>query len=118
MSRTKTVTHPPREPAAPERNGSRPSTSSYPSRAEAIARWEQLRSVVPVFAQELVSARRQPAAASARPETPPRLCQQAEAGGSNERRQAETRVERWVGHLDVIRAHVRTREERRKPWSP
>jgi len=61
VSRTKTVTHPPREPAAPERNGSRPSTSSYPSRAEAIARWEQLRSVVPVFAQELVSARRQAA---------------------------------------------------------
>jgi hypothetical protein len=55
------VTHPPRGPAAVDGNGSRPSSRSYPSRAEAITRWEQLRSVVPVFAQELVSARRQAA---------------------------------------------------------
>jgi hypothetical protein len=61
VPRPKTVTHPPREPAALERNGSRPNISAYPGRAEAIARWEQLRSVVPVFAQELVSARRQAA---------------------------------------------------------
>jgi hypothetical protein len=63
---TKTVTSPPRGPAALEGNGSRPNRSrassrSHPSRAEAIDRLEKLRSVVPVFAQELVSARRQSA---------------------------------------------------------
>jgi hypothetical protein len=61
MSPTKTVTSPPRGSAAPEGNGSRRSSRSYPSRAEAIDRFERLRSVVPVFAQELVSARRQAA---------------------------------------------------------
>jgi hypothetical protein len=58
---TKTVTHPPRAPAALDGNGSRPRIRPYPSRAEAIDRLEHLRSVVPVFAQELVSARRQAA---------------------------------------------------------
>src|SRR5438445_7649474 len=57
----KLVKHPPRGPAALEGNGSRPPIKSYPSRAEAIDRFERLRSVVPVFAQELVSARRQAA---------------------------------------------------------
>src|SRR5437588_10827454 len=61
VSPTKTVAHPPRGPAAPEGNGSRPRNRSYPSRAEAIDRLERLRSVVPVFAQEVVSARRQAA---------------------------------------------------------
>ena len=61
MSPTKTVTSPPRGSAAPEGNGSRRSSRSYPSRAEAIDRFERLRSVVPVFAQELMSARRQAA---------------------------------------------------------
>jgi hypothetical protein len=61
MSPTKTVTSLPRGSAAPEGNGSRRSSRSYPSRAEAIDRFERLRSVVPVFAQELVSARRQAA---------------------------------------------------------
>jgi hypothetical protein len=57
----KLVTHAPRSLATPDGNGARPSIGSRPSRDEAIARWEQLRSVVPVFAQELVSARRQAA---------------------------------------------------------
>jgi hypothetical protein len=61
VSPTEIVTHPPRGPAALKGNGSRPRIRSYPSRAEAIDRLEQLRSVVPVFAQELVSARRQAA---------------------------------------------------------
>jgi hypothetical protein len=61
VSPSRTVVHPPRDPAAPEGSGSRPRIRSYPSRAEAIDRLEQLRSVVPVFAQELVSARRQAA---------------------------------------------------------
>jgi hypothetical protein len=59
VSPTKTVTSPPRGPAALEDNGSQRSTRSYPNRAEAIDRLEHLRSVVPVFAQELASARRQ-----------------------------------------------------------
>ena len=57
MSPTKTVTSPPRGSAALAGNGSRPRIS----RAEAIARFERLRSVVPVFAQEVVSARREAA---------------------------------------------------------
>jgi hypothetical protein len=61
VSPTKTVTYPPRGPAAleGEGNGSRRSIRFYLSRAEAIDRLEHLRSVVPVFAQELASARRQ-----------------------------------------------------------
>jgi hypothetical protein len=68
---TKTVTSPPHGPVALEGNGSRPNGSrpngsrprnrSYVSRVEAIDRLEKLRSVLPVFAQELVSARRQSA---------------------------------------------------------
>jgi hypothetical protein len=58
---TKTVTSPPRGPAALEGNSSRRSIRPYPSRAEAIDRLEKLRSVLPVFAQELVNARRQAA---------------------------------------------------------
>jgi hypothetical protein len=61
VSPAQTAVHPPREPAALDGNGSRPRISSHPSRAEAIDRLEQLRSVVPVFAHELVSARRQAA---------------------------------------------------------
>jgi hypothetical protein len=61
VSPTKTVTSPPRGPAALEGNGSQRGNRSYPSRAEAIDRLERLRSVVPVFAQEVVSARRQAA---------------------------------------------------------
>jgi len=62
VSPTKTVTtSSPRGPAALGGNGSHRSIRSYPSRAEAIDRLEHLRSVVPVFAQELVSARRQAA---------------------------------------------------------
>jgi hypothetical protein len=61
VSPSKTVTDPPRGSADPESNGSRPRIRSYPSRAEAIDRLERLRSVVPVFAQEVVSARRQAA---------------------------------------------------------
>ena len=61
MPAKKLVKHPPRGPAALEGNGSRPPIESYPSRAEAIDRLERLRSVVPVFAQELMSARRQAA---------------------------------------------------------
>jgi hypothetical protein len=86
VSPTKTVTtSSPRGPVALEGNGSRPmegngsrpmeGNGSRPvagkgsgprirsnlSRAEAIDRLEKLRSVVPVFAQELVSARRQSA---------------------------------------------------------
>jgi len=57
----KLVKHPPRGPAAPVGNGSRPPIKSRTSRAEAIDRLERLRSVVPVFAQELISARRQAA---------------------------------------------------------
>jgi hypothetical protein len=63
---TTTVTSPPHGPVALEGNGSRPTGSrprnrSYVSRVEAIDRLEKLRSVLPVFAQELVSARRQSA---------------------------------------------------------
>jgi hypothetical protein len=61
VSPSKTVTHPPRGSAAREGNGPRPRIRSYPSRAEAIDRLERLRSVVPVFAQEVASARRQAA---------------------------------------------------------
>ena len=61
MPAKKLVKHPPRGPAAPVGNGSRPPTKSRTSRAEAIDRLERLRSVVPVFAQELISARRQAA---------------------------------------------------------
>jgi hypothetical protein len=62
VSPTKTVTtSSPRGPAAVEGNGSPRTIRPYPSRAEAIERLERLRSVVPVFAQELVSARRQAA---------------------------------------------------------
>ena len=61
MPAKKLVKHPPRGPAALEGNGSRPPIKSYPSRAEAIDRLEQLRGVVLVFAQEMVSARRQAA---------------------------------------------------------
>jgi hypothetical protein len=54
-----TVRTPPRAgPVALKANGSQRRIRPYPSRAEAIERLEQLRSVVPVFAQELVSARR------------------------------------------------------------
>ena len=61
MPAKKLVKHPPRGPAAPVGNGSRPPIKSRTSRAEAIDRLERLRSVVPVFAQELISARRQAA---------------------------------------------------------
>ncbi|TMK98359.1 MAG: hypothetical protein E6G34_12015 [Actinobacteria bacterium] len=61
MPAKKLVKQPPHGPAAAEGNGSRPPTKSYASRAEAIDRLERLRSVVPVFAQELMSARRQAA---------------------------------------------------------
>lgn len=61
MSATKTVTSPPRGSPSPGGNGSRRSSRSSPSRAEAIDRLEQLRSVVPVFAQEVLSARREAA---------------------------------------------------------
>jgi hypothetical protein len=61
VSPSKTVKHPPRGSAALDGNGSRPRNRSYPSRSEAIDRLEKLRSVVPVFAQELVNARRQAA---------------------------------------------------------
>ena len=61
MPAKKLVEHPPRGPAAPVGNGSRPPIKSRTSRAEAIDRLERLRSVVPVFAQELISARRQAA---------------------------------------------------------
>jgi hypothetical protein len=64
---TTIVTNPPRARAALESNGSRPRIRSYPSRAEEVERQHlldslaHLRSVVPVFARELVSARRQAA---------------------------------------------------------
>jgi hypothetical protein len=67
VSPTKTVAHPPRGPTALHRNGSRPGVSSYRGRAETIDREHllesltHLRSIVPVFAMELVSARRQAA---------------------------------------------------------
>lgn len=61
MLPTPIVTHPPSAPVALNGNGSRPSGRSDPSRDEAISRLEALRSVMPVFAQELVSARRQAA---------------------------------------------------------
>ena len=61
MSPRKIVTHPPRAPAALDTNGSRPRTRSNASRADAINRLERLRGVVPVFAKELVIARRQAA---------------------------------------------------------
>ena len=61
MPAKKLVKHPLRGPAAPVGNGSRPPIKSRTSRAEAIDRLERLRSVVPVFAQELISARRQAA---------------------------------------------------------
>ena len=61
MPAKKLVKHPPRGPAAPVGNGSWPPIKSRTSRAEAIDRLERLRSVVPVFAQELISARRQAA---------------------------------------------------------
>jgi len=66
-SPTKTVTRPPHESALPEGNGLRRNIRSHPSRAEAIDRQQlldrlaDLRRVVPVFARELVSARRQAA---------------------------------------------------------
>jgi hypothetical protein len=61
VSAAKTVTGLPRGPAALEGRGSQRNIRAYPSRAEAIDRLERLRSVVPVFAQEVVSARRQAA---------------------------------------------------------
>jgi hypothetical protein len=63
---TKIVINPPRAPAVMNGDDS-PRTRSYPSRAEAIEREQLLdslahmRSVVPVFARELVSARRRAA---------------------------------------------------------
>jgi hypothetical protein len=55
--------HPPHGPARLEGGGRDPgrTISSRPSRGEAIGRLEQLRKVVPVFAHELVSARREAA---------------------------------------------------------
>jgi hypothetical protein len=61
VSPLKTVTHPSRGSAAPGGTGSPPRVGSYVSRAEAIDRLDRLRSVVPVFAQEVVRARRQAA---------------------------------------------------------
>ncbi len=63
MSPEKPVKHPLRGPASFEGGGDDPprSIGSHPSRAEAIGRLEQLRKVVPVFAHELVSARREAA---------------------------------------------------------
>lgn len=63
MSPEKPANHPLRGPANLE-DGDSDSASmigSHPSRAEAIGRLEQLRKVVPVFAHELVSARREAA---------------------------------------------------------
>ena len=66
-SPTKTATTPPHESAVLEGNGSRRNITSHSSRAEAIDRQQlldrlaHLRRVVPVFARELVSARRQAA---------------------------------------------------------
>jgi hypothetical protein len=58
---TETVTHPQRGPAAARGTDARTRIRPYLRRAEAIDRLERLRSVVPVFAQEVVSARRQAA---------------------------------------------------------
>lgn len=60
MSPEKPAKHTLRVPANFERAGEEAAhnVGSRPSRAEAIGRLEQLRRVVPVFAQELVSARR------------------------------------------------------------
>jgi hypothetical protein len=66
VSPTKTAVHSPRAPVAQAPRGSRP-RRSYPSREEALDREQlferlaHLRAVVPVFADELVSARRQAA---------------------------------------------------------
>lgn len=59
----KPVKHPLRGPASFEGGGDDPARSvgSHSSQAEAIGRLEQLRKVVPVFAHELVSARREAA---------------------------------------------------------
>jgi hypothetical protein len=65
VSPTQIVTHPPHAPAELDGNGSRPGIRSAPSRGEVINRERlldsltRLRSVVSVFAQELVSARRE-----------------------------------------------------------
>ena len=63
MSPEKPAKHPLRGPASSEGGGDDPARSigSHPSQAEAIGRLEQLRKVVPVFAHELVSARREAA---------------------------------------------------------
>jgi hypothetical protein len=55
------ISQPPSTSAGLEGSGPRVGFRTYPSRAEAISRLEQLRSVVPVFAQEVLSARRQAA---------------------------------------------------------
>jgi hypothetical protein len=55
------ISQPPSTGASLEGSGARLGFRTYPSRAEAINRLEQLRSVVPVFAQEVLSARRQAA---------------------------------------------------------
>jgi predicted nuclease with TOPRIM domain len=65
VSPTKIVTHPRRAPAALDGNGSRPSIRSASLQSEAVNRERlldsltNLRSVVSVFAEELVSARRE-----------------------------------------------------------
>jgi hypothetical protein len=65
VSPAQIVTHPPHAPAELNGNGSRPGIRSAPSRGEVLDRERlldsltHLRSVVPVFAQELVSARRE-----------------------------------------------------------
>jgi hypothetical protein len=58
VSREKPVRRPPHGPASDE---SKATIGSYPSPAEAIGRLEQLRKVVPVFADELMIARREAA---------------------------------------------------------
>ena len=66
-SPTKTATTPPHESAVLESNGPRRNITSHSSGADAIDRQQlldrlaHLRRVVPVFARELVSARRQAA---------------------------------------------------------
>lgn len=58
MSRERPVRHPPHGRATYDSEGT---IGSHPSPAEAIGRLEQLRKVVPVFADELMIARREAA---------------------------------------------------------